>query len=63
MDEGTLANADNMPMEDESGILKWEIPIEEWKDPHECILLNTMLDLIGQYTKMIAKGSVQRAHF
>jgi hypothetical protein len=63
MAEGTLMNEDKMPMEDESGVLKWQVPIGEWKDPHECILLDTMLDFTGQYTKPSAKGSVQRARF
>jgi hypothetical protein len=64
MAEGTLMNDDGSPMEDEKkNIRKWEIPIGEWKDPHECKLLDAMLDYAGQYTMPSAKGSLQRARF
>jgi hypothetical protein len=64
MADGTLMTEDGTPMEDDQGgVLKWEIPIETWKDPHESILLDTMLELTGQYTKPGAKGSLQRARF
>jgi hypothetical protein len=64
MAEGTLMNEDGSPMTDEKkNIRKWEIPIDDWKDPHECKLLDAMLDYAGQYTMPSAKGSLQRARF
>ena len=64
MAEGTLMNEDGSPMTDEKkNVRKWEIPIDEWKDPHECKLLDAMLDFAGQYTAQSAKGGLQRARF
>jgi hypothetical protein len=64
MAEGTLFNEDNTtPMEEHDVVLKWETPIEDWKDAHECKLLDAMLDFAGQYTMQGAKGGLQRARF
>lgn len=61
--EGTLMNEDGTPMKDGDEVLRWETPLERWKDIHESILLDTMLELTGQYTKPGAKASLQRARF
>ncbi len=63
MAEGTLMNEDGSPMTDDTGILKWEIPVKQWEDRHECKLLDAMLNFAGQYTMQGAKGSLQRARF
>jgi hypothetical protein len=61
---GTLKEGDGTPIkDDEDEPVKWEIPLPRWTEDHERILIDTMLDLAGEYTKKSAKSSLQLARY
>jgi hypothetical protein len=64
MTEETLKDDRGDPLKDADGkILKWAVPIDSWKDDHERILVDTMIKLVGEYTKPAAIASMTRARY
>lgn len=62
--EGTLKDVDGKPIKDEDeNVLEWKSPISDWKDDHERILIDTMLDFAGKYAKESAKSGLQLARY
>jgi hypothetical protein len=62
--EETLKDAEGTPIDDDKDQpLKWQMPIADWTADHERILVDTMLDFAGQYTKESAKSSLQMARY
>jgi hypothetical protein len=61
--EGTLKDHDVAVTDNDNKPLKWEVLVKDWTDHHERILLDAMLDFVGEYTKPSAKGSIQRARY